>query len=242
MPNLNRIFITKLLIFFISFLQSFNCQADISKLQKADSLFATKNYQEALIIYESLLQNDETYSPAMLLKMAFISEGIGDYSNGSFYLAKYYDLNPNPRVITKIKTLTDQSNLLGYELNDKDRFMRFLTDLQMEITSLFSLFLILSLILLFIFRKTTDKPKYYLPSFVFLILAFFANNFLSEPNTGIVTGSPTLVMDKPTAAGKLLNVAYPGHRVIIKSSKDIWYEVTWGNQKGYIKKENITQL
>ncbi len=242
MPNLNRIFITKLLIFFICFIQSFNCQADISRLQKADSLFVTKNYQEAMIIYEDLLQNDETYSSAMLLKMAFISEGIGDYSNGSFYLAKYYDLNPNPRVITKIKTLTEQSNLIGYELNDKDRFMKFLTDLQMEITSVFSLLLILSLILLFVFGKTTDKPKYYLPSFVFLILAFLANNFLSEPNTGIVTGSPTLVMDKPTAAGKLLKVAYPGHRVVIKSSKDIWYEVTWGNQKGFIKKENITQL
>lgn len=242
MPNLNRIFITKLLIFFISFLQSFNCQADISELQKADSLFATKNYQEAMIIYENLLQNEETFSPAMLLKMAFISEGIGDYSNGSFYLAKYYDVNPNPRVITKIKTLTEQSNLIGYELNDKDRFMKFLTDAQMEITSAFAFLLVLSIILLFVFRKTADKPIHYLPSFLFLIMVFVANNFLSEPRTGIVTGSPTLVMDKPTAAGKLLKVASPGHRVVIKSSKDIWYEVTWGNQKGFIKKENITQL
>jgi tetratricopeptide (TPR) repeat protein len=242
MPNLNRIFIAKLIIFFAVFLQSFNCQADISKLQKADSLFVTKNYQEAMIIYEDLLQNDEIYSPAMLLKMAFISEGIGDYANGSFYLAKYYDLNPNPRVITKIKTLTEQSNLIGYELNDRDRLMKFLSDLQMEITSAFAFLLILSLILLFVFRKTADQPRHYLPTLFFLVLTFVANNFLSEPNTGIVTGSPTLVMDKPTAAGKLLNVAYPGHRVVIKSSKDIWYEVTWGNQRAFIKKENITQL
>ena len=242
MPNLNRIFITKLIIFFAAFLQSFNCQADISRLQKADSLFATKNYQEALIIYEDLLQNEETYSPAMLLKMAFISEGVGDYSNGSFYLAKYYDLNPNPRVITKIKTLTEQSNLFGYELKDKDRFMKFLSDLQMEITSAFAFLLMLSLILLYVFGKKADKPRYYLPSILFLVLAFVANNFLSEPNTGIVTGNPTLVMDKPTSAGKLVKVAYPGHRVVIKSSKDIWYEVTWGNQRAFIKKENITQL
>lgn len=242
MPNQNRIFITKLIIFFTAFLQSFNCQADISRLQKADSLFATKNYQEALIIYEDLLHKEETYSPAMLLKMAFISEGKGDYSTGSFYLAKYYDLNPNPRVITKIKTLTEQSNLIGYELNDRDRFMKFLTDLQMEITSVFAFFMMLSLILLFVFRKKADKPRYYLPSLLFILLTFVANNFLSVPNTGIVTGSPTLVMDKPTSAGKLVKVAYPGHRVVIKSSKDIWYEVFWGNQKAFIKKENITQL
>ncbi len=242
MPNPNRIFITKFIIFFITFLQSFNCQADISMLQKADSLFVTKNYQEAMVIYEGLLQNDQTYSPAMLLKMAFISEGIGDYSNSSFYLAKFYDLNPTPRVITKIKTLTEQNNLIGYELNDKDRFMKFLTDLQLEITSVFSFLLILSLTLLFVFKKNAEKPIHYLPSLIFLTLAFLTNNFLSQPNTGIITGSPTLVMDRPTAAGILLNVAYPGHRVVINSSKDIWYEVKWENQKGFIKKENITPL
>jgi hypothetical protein len=62
--------------------------------------------------------------------MAFVAEGMGDYSNASFYLAKYYDQNPNPRVITKIKVLTEQSNLFGYELDDSDRFLKFLTDLQ----------------------------------------------------------------------------------------------------------------
>jgi hypothetical protein len=242
MPNPNRIFLTKFIIFFIVFIQSFNCQANITKLQKADSLFTTKNYQEAMIIYKDLLLNDVTFSPAMLLKMAFISEGIGDYSDASFYLAKYYDQNPNPRVITKIKVLTDQVTLYGYELNDSDRFMKFLIDLQMEITSFFAVLLMLSLILLFVFRKKADKPRYYLPSFLFLILTFSSNNFLSEPKSGIVTGSPTLVMDQPTAGGKLLKVVYPGHRVIIKTTKDVWYEVNWGDQKAFVKKENITRL
>lgn len=211
-------------------------------LDKADSLFVNKNYKEALLIYEDILYEEKAQSPAMLLKMAFISEGMGDFSSASLYLAKFYDINPNPRAITKIKTLTEQSNLIGYELDDTDRFMKFITDLQMEITSFFAFLLLVSLILLFVLREKATKPQHYLPTGLLIICVFAANNFLQNPKTGIVTGSPTLVMDKPTAGGKLIRKVDPGHRVIIKSSKDIWHEITWENKKAYIKKENITQL
>lgn len=242
MQSITRIFLTKFIIFFITFLQSFNCQADINKLNKADSLFSNQAYQEAYVIYEDLLQNEDAHSPAMLLKMAFIAEGTGDFSKASFYLAKYYDENPNPRVITKIKTLTEQNTLVGYELTDRDRFLKFLTDVQSELTAVFAFLLIVSLILLMVYNKNVIRPKYYLPTIFLLVLVFVANNFLSGPKTGIVTGSPTLVMDKPTAGGKLIKVVDPGHRVVIKSSKDIWYEVKWGDRKAYVKKESVTRL
>jgi tetratricopeptide (TPR) repeat protein len=242
MQSANRIFLAKFIIFFITFLQSFNCQADTKKLSLADSLFNAQNYQEAFGVYEDLLQNDEVFSPSMLLKMAFVAEGTGDFSKASFYLAKYYDQNPNPRVITKIKALTEQANLMGYELDDSDRFLKIITDLQEELTSVFSVLLIVSLILLIVFRKKVDHPKYYLPTVLFLILVFISNNFLFQAPTGIVTGSPTLIMDKPTAGGKLLSVVDPGHRVIIKSTKDIWYEVNWAGKNAYVKKEHITKL
>ncbi len=242
MPNLKRIFLSNLMIFLIALLQSFNCQADINKLQKADSLFNTKNYQEAMKVYEDLFENDQSYSPAMLLKMAFISEGKGDYSQASFFLTKYYDTNPNPRVITKIKTLTSQSNLVGYTLSDRDRFFKFLTDLQQEITSGLAFLLIISLILLFIYKMKADKAKYYLPSFILIFLIFVSNNFLKDAPTGIVTGSPTLIMDKPTAGGNLIQNVDPGHRVIIKSSKDVWFEIEWGNRNAFVRKESISRL
>lgn len=195
-----------------------------------------------MTVYQDVLENDESFSPAMLLKMAFIAEGRGDYSTASFYLTKYYDINPNPRVITKIKTLTSQSNLVGYTLSDRDRFFKFLTDLQQEITSIFTLLLLISLILLFIFKSKADKPKYYIPSLILIVFVFFANNFLNVVPTGIVTGSPTLIMDKPTAGGGLIQNVDPGHRVIIRSSKDIWYEIEWGDKRAFVKKESISKL
>ncbi|WP_338081015.1 hypothetical protein [Aquiflexum gelatinilyticum] len=195
-----------------------------------------------MLVYEDLLNNEETFSPAMLLKMAFISEGKGDYSSSSYFLAKYYDQNPNQRVITKIKSLTEQVNLIGYELDDSDRLFKFVSDFQTELSSTFSFLLFLSLILLFVFRTKADKPRYYLPTVFLIVIVFVINNFLSEPKTGIVTGSPTLVMDQPTAGSKLIQVVEPGHRVIIKSTKDVWYEVTWGGKVAFVKKDNITRL
>lgn len=242
MQNSKAIFLRNFTIILFVFTQSFNCQANTLGLQKADSLFNTNNYQEAMTVYKNLLQHDEVFSPAMLLKMAYISEGKGDFSNASFYLAKYYDINPNPKVITKIKTLTEQQNLIGYELTDWDRFFKFTTDLQQEITLIFLGILLISLMLLLIFKQKANKPKYYIPSLILILLVFVSNNFLKQSATGIVTGSPTIIMDKPTAGGKLIKNVDPGHRVIIKSSKDIWYEIEWGKQKAFVKKESITQL
>jgi tetratricopeptide (TPR) repeat protein len=242
MQNIQPNFLTKFTIFSLFLIQSFNCQADKFSLQTADSLFASNNYQEALQIYEHLLLEEEVYAPAMLLKMAFVAEGMGDFSKASYYLAKFYDTNPNPRVITKIKTLTEQSELYGYELSDWDRFFGLLTDLRIELTSGFAFLLVVSLILLIVFREKAIRPKYYLPSFALLFLVFLSNNFLYQPRTGIVTGSPTLLMEKPTAASKVVSKVDPGHRVVIKSTKDVWHEVAWKNGRAYIKKDNITRL
>lgn len=205
-------------------------------------MFNGKNYQEAMLGYEEILEKDDSFSSAMLLKMAFISEGKGDFAKASFFLTKYYDVNPNPRVITKIKALTQQSNLIGYDLSDQDRFYKYLTDLRGEITAVFGLLLILSLVLLGIYKSKANKPKYYLPTAFLLIILFVSNNFLVGKPRGIVTGSPTLIMDRPTAGGNLIVNVDPGHRVIIKSSKDIWYEIQWADKIGYVKKENITRL
>ena len=69
----------------------------------ADSLFNQRSYKEAMEIYEVNFQSG-IYSTSMLLKMAFIAEGIGDSERATLYLSKYYDLSPNPQTISKIKT------------------------------------------------------------------------------------------------------------------------------------------
>jgi hypothetical protein len=178
----------------------------------------------------------------MLLKMSFISEGIGDKEHATLYLSKYYDLSPNTQTITKIKSLTGQSNLVGYEVSDSERFILFLVEYQEIMVGLLSVFLLISLILLWTNNKGASGSRAYWPSLLLIVLIFVANNFLKAPKTALITQSPTMIVSKPTAGGELVDRVEPGHRVKIKSSKDIWYEVEWKNQKAYIKKDNVTRL
>lgn len=241
MPNVKSIFLTKLLIFLSISLQSIHCQADVIDLKKADSLFNTRSYKEAMEIYDSNYQSG-IYSPAMLLKMAFISEGIGDNERATLYLSKYYDLDPNPMAITKIKSLTGQRSLVGYEVSDGQRFIIFLTEYQDYIVGVLAFFLVLSIVTSWITGRKSEKTQTFWPTILLMILIFFTNNFLNGPRTGLVTSSPTFIVTKPSAGGELIDMVEPGHRVRIKSSKDIWYEVEWKEKNAYIKKDDVTRL
>lgn len=241
MPNVKSIFLTKLLIFLTISLQSIHCQADVISLGKADSLFDQRSYKEAMEIYTTNFE-EGIYSPAMLLKMAFITEGIGDHEQATLYLTKYYDLAPNPQVITKIKSLTGQNQLVGYEVSDGQRFFIFLTEYQDYIVGTLTVFLLISIIAIWWTGRKEGKKQTYWPTFLLLVLIFLANNFLDGPRTGLVTSSPTYIVSKPSAGGDLIDQVEPGHRVHIKSSKDIWYEVDWKNKSAYIKKSDVTRL
>ncbi len=241
MPNPNSIFLANLFIISFLLLQSIHCQADVKGLSVADSLFEQRSYKEAMEIYQLNYQLG-IYSPAMLLKMSFIAEGIGDKEIATLYLSKYYDLNPNPQTLTKIKSLTGQDNLVGYEVSDVRRFVLFLVEYEEIIVGALSIFLVGSLISLWITLRKHSESSNYWPTVLLIIVIFAVNNFLSSPNTGLVTSSPTFIVDQPTAGGELIEMVEPGHRVRIKSSKDIWFEVEWKDQVGYIKKSDVARL
>ncbi len=241
MPNLKSIFLAKLLIFFVLILQSFNCQADVANLAIADSLFNQRSYKEAMEIYRSNYQQG-IYSSSMLLKMAFIEEGIGDNEQATIYLSKYYDLSPNPQAITKIKSLTGQDVLVGYEVSDAQRFLIFLAEYKEYIVGALTFFLLVSMISNWWTGRKIDKRESYWPTVFLIIVIFVANNFLEGPRTGLITSSPTFIVSKPTAGGELVEQVEPGHRVRIKSTKDNWYEIEWKEKLAYIKKENVTRL
>jgi len=205
MPRIKSIFLIKVSIFFGLLLQSIHCQADVPRLLIADSLFNQQSYKEAMEIYEVNF-NSGIYSPSMLLKMTFIAEGIGDSERATLYLSKYYDLSPNPQTISKIKTLTGQAQLVGYEVSDGMRFVLFLVEYKEILVGSLTLFLILSLIVLWSQGKKLTEARFYWPSILLIVLIFLTNNFLNGPSTGLVTSSPTLIRSKPTAAGDFIDL------------------------------------
>lgn len=241
MQNANTIFLTKLLLFTFLFIQSIHCQADVIALERADSLFSERSFKEAMELYEENYAQG-LYSPAMLLKMAFIAEGTGDNEGATLYLGKYYELSPNPQVINKIKSLTKQVNLEGYEVSDSERFLLFLVEYDQLIIGALSVALILSIILVFISYIRKTKSPVYWPTALLIVAIFFANNFLKSSKSALITNSPSLILSEPTAAGELIQRVEPGHRVKIVGSEDIWYEIKWKEKVAYIKKENVAML
>jgi len=241
MPKISPIFLVKVFLFFGLLLQSAHSQADVPRLLIADSLFSQRSYKEAMEIYEVNFK-EGVYSPSMLLKMAFIAEGIGDREGATLYLSKYYDLSPNPQTISKIKTLTEQTELVGYEISDGMRIFLLLVEFKEIIVGALTLFLIMSLILLWSKSKKIKEAKFYWPSFLLTGIIFLANNFLDGPTTALITSSPSLIRTKPSAGGEMIELVEPGHRVTITSSQDIWYEIEWKDRVAYIKKDEVTRL
>jgi len=241
MQNASRIFLTKLLLFTLLILQSIHCQADIISLERADSLFSERSFKEAMELYEENYTQG-VYSPAMLLKMAFIAEGTGDNEGATLYLGKYYKHSPKPQVIDKIKSLTKQANLEGYEVSDSERFFLFLVEYDQWIIGSLSILLIISIVLVFVSSIRKTKSPVYWPSALLIVSMFFANNFLKNSRSALITNSPSLILSKPTAAGELIQRVEPGHRVKIVGTEDIWYEIEWKDKMAYIKKENVSIL
>jgi hypothetical protein len=118
-------------------------------------------------------------------------------------------------------------------------YFKFVTDFQSELSSTFSFLFFISLILLFVFRTKADKPSKLLPAYSCLDHVWFLsiNNFLSEPKTGIVTGSPTLIMDQPTAGGKLDPSSRTRSSVLSSNPPRMFgMEVTWGDKSSFCQK------
>src|SRR5690349_2721164 len=83
-------------------------------LQRADSLFQQKRYTQSFEIYNTLFQSHR-YSPAMLLKMAYVQEGLNRISQSAYYLNLYYLATQDESALTKLGELADKYRLEGYE-------------------------------------------------------------------------------------------------------------------------------
>src|SRR5690349_20257780 len=77
--------------------QSFDFQ-----LELADSLFMEKKFTQSLEVYRQIYDQG-AYSPAMLLKMAYVEEGLGHTARSLYYLDKYYLMSRDDRALEKME-------------------------------------------------------------------------------------------------------------------------------------------
>jgi len=232
------------ILFFLVFSKPVYCQTDNAALAKADSLFRTQHYTEAYTLYDSILHKQQVYSPQMLLKMAYIREGLRDYTGAMYYLHLFYTKEPSRSVLKKMEELAQAHHLQGYEYNDLIFFKTQFSKYYMRILQLLLLVAVVTVtVMLVSWRKGHRFTKTFKIGFsLYLLFILYYINFLNMGNAGIIMHNQAAIMSAPSAGSSWLATATKGHKVLITGDQDIWYEIKWKGEKAYIRKSNLVEL
>src|SRR6267142_213847 len=205
-------------------------------LARADSLFHLKQYTQSWELYDALFHNHR-YSPSMLLKMAFIQEGLGHLGQSMYYLNLYYLATHDPQALVKIEEMARRNRLEGYSDSDAARLWTILKENHVQLlTALVSICVILFALLYYQKVKQKKRPTVTLVVLtLFLALLFIQTYFLQYKTEGIIASGSTYLMAGPSAGSSVIAIVGEGHRLEILGKKDVWLKVKWLDSEVYVK-------
>ncbi len=235
-----KLFVIFLLLFTAISFSAF-CENPKEKLAIADSLFAGRKYTQAYELYKEILETDKKATPAMLLRMAFVREGLGDYTNALYYLNLYYLKTYNKRALKKMENLAEKYKVSGYNYDDVQFFLNLFYRYQVQI-DLFVMALVLLFFGILIYRSKVRKKVPRAAAFyyaAFLTALLLLNNFGREYKKAIITFPETHLMAGPSAGADVLGVISAGHRVSVKGKKDVWVKISWNGREAWVREDNL---
>lgn len=220
------------------------CDVKKDRLMIADSLFAQKKYTQSFDLYEEIYTISRKVSPAMLLKMAFVKEGLGDYSNALYYLNLYYLKTFDKKALKKMENLAEEHDLSGYNYDDAEFFLNLYQKFQLQVDLLIACLLLLFLSI-FVYQKRKKGNISNLAGYAYiaLLLALLIfNNFGRERRQAIISTNNVYLMDGPSPGANVVDVVSVGHRVKILGQKDVWVEILWADKSAYVKEFNLKPI
>lgn len=221
---------------------SLNAQVSGFRLQQADSLYLEKKYTQSLEHYQTILAQNQ-YTPAMLLKMAYIQEGLNRIGQALYYLNLYYIATNDKSVLQKMDELATRYNLQGYQLSDADQAMSFYRDYHLHITAALGV-----IALFFVALAVTVKRKGRRPiasavvTLIILLVLFYHVNIGGDVSMGIIGNAHTFLMNGPSPGASVVEIVEEGHRVEIIGKKDVWLEVLWNGEVAYVREGNLLPI
>ncbi len=239
----------RFLFLFLSILLIFTPYGSLKATPKeshalADSLFEAKMYTQSYEIYENIFLSKKKSSRAMLLKMAFIKEGLEEYSEALYFLNLYYKKTYNKRVLKKMEDLAEAHQLTGYEYDDAEFFLNLYHHFYNHIIITLMLITLFIFSLILYYKQQTKKTPV-LSSVIFtifLIALIYANNFGREYPKAIIEQDHAYLMDGPSAGADVIDIVDKGHRVEVLKSNDIWSKISWKAHIVYIRKNSLKML
>ncbi len=231
--------ISRLIVVFIFFGSFFTSLANEELQSQADSLFVQQKYTEAFQLYETIFQAGN-FSESMLLKMAFIKDGLGNYVDALYYLDMYYKNSADKSVVGKIEEISNEKNLIGYSYDDSHFFVALLNKYRGQIQLLMVAIAIFLSVYIFKKRQLNEKPVtasvFQLISLTALLL--IANNSYRD-TYGIISQNSTLLRDGPSAGAEPVEMVNKGHKVTVLHRSAVWTKIDWEGEEVYIRNGKI---
>jgi|TARA_B110000503_G_C7172933_1_gene425312 tetratricopeptide (TPR) repeat protein len=222
----------------IALLTQFSSAAEMG-INSADSLFKAKKYTEAQAVYENILA-EKSASPAMILKLGFIEEGLGNYVKALFYLNQYFLMTTNKKVLLHMREIAEGHNLEGYEYSDVeffgDLYLRYKNHIVLSLSTV--AFLLTFLSYQRKIKRRSFKTFLSLQLVVLVILSITANDALIYKQ-GIIAKDNTVLMSGPSAGAEPVDIVQKGHRIKILDRQDTWIKALWNEQEVYIKDQKL---
>lgn len=232
-----------LIIFlFLKMQVAFSQQLD-QEVKDADSLFKLKKYTEALKIYEKSYEEKGIYTAQMLIKMAFIHEGLDNFPKTLFYLNQYYLLSNDKNALEKMEDLAEKHQLKGYEYSDFKFIFNLIRFYKDQISFIFIIFIAIAVacILYIKYRRGIVLKVAAIFTLSLLIVFFSINFFINYYSPALVTNN-TYLMSGPSAGADVLGAMKAGNKITVLGDEDIWMKIAVDGQEGYIRKTNIHLL
>lgn len=213
------------------------------QIQQADSLFAMGNFTASLKMYEQILSQSGKASPGILLKTAYIYEGLADYTQALYYLSLYYRYKPSQQAVDHMKDIASRHQLKGYEFKDVDFFLILYERYYVYIAAILLLICLLLLASLIgrKLRRHYVPARHILGLILFLIIVFLFLNikFRYKSGKAIIAQDNVYLMGAPSAGATLISILPKGHRLDIISREDIWLQVAWNEQTAFVRQQNV---
>jgi hypothetical protein len=231
-----------LLTFSIVFIPLVGMAQDYS-LTKADSLFTQKRYTQSLDVYRTLFDNG-SYTPSMLLKMAYVEEGLNHVSSTVYYLNLYYLATYDESVLSKLNELAEKNKLEGFATTDSDWALSLFYKNQYAIIISTGIASFLLIILVLVQRLKFNRPAWgaWAACCMFSVATLVILYDGTTTTYAIVGRTNSYLMEGPSAGASVLTILRDGHRVEITGKKDVWVKVKVGEKEGYIKEANLLAL
>lgn len=212
-------------------------------LGRGDALFTQKKYTESLDQYEEVLRAGVA-SPQMLLKMAFIKEGLGEYPEALFYLTEYYQLTNNRQVLTKINEIATKQGLEGYNVTDVDHFRAwYYTYADLVVIGLMAVLLLLFVLqAVKLWRKKQLSVATATWQVVFAVLLGLLVNLPLSSTEAIIIDPSTFLMKGPSAGAPMMEIVSQGHKVKVLDEGEVWTKIQWKESEVYVRSSSIRRL